>query len=128
LKKAISFIERQIEWTERQLLAEKNIHNCPFRKRTLSKTRLQWTAPKTYLIELMYALGAAGCFNAGKVSLNGIAVYFEDVFNIDLSHFARDFYEMRIRNSRTPLIDLLKKLLIKRMDNPTEPYKKHDTD
>jgi hypothetical protein len=63
----------------------------------------------------------------GNVSLKQIADYFEEVFSTDLSHFARDFYEMRIRNNRTPLLDMLKKLLIKRMDNPGEPYKKHDT-
>jgi hypothetical protein len=123
LKKAVFFIERQIEWVERQLLAEKNIPACPFKKQTLSQTRLQWTSPKAYLIELMYALDAACCFDSGNTSLNRIAVYFEEVFNIDLSHFARDFYEMRIRNNRTPLIDKLKKLIVKRMDNPKKPYK-----
>ena len=127
LKKAILFIERKIEWVERQLLAEQNISTCPFRKQSLSQTCLQWTSHKTYLIELIYSLEAAGCFNSGKISLNRIAVSFEEIFNIDLSHFARDFYEMRIRNNRTPFIDTLKKLIIRRMDNPKEPYKKRDT-
>ena len=125
LKRAILFIERKIERAERQLLAEQNIPACPFRKQ--SPTCLQWTSPKTYLIELIYSLDAAGCFNSGKISLNRIAVFFEEVFGIDLSHFARDFYEMRIRNNRTPFLDMLKKLVMRRMDNPREPYRKRDT-
>ena len=127
LKKAILLIDRQIEWVKMHLLAETNFPACPFRKQALSKTVLKWTSPKTYLIELMYGLDAAGSFNSGHVSLNRIAGYFEEVFNIDLSHFARDFYEMRIRNDRTPFLDLLNKLINKRMDNPKKSYKPYDT-
>ena len=112
---------------KRQLLAESNIPACPFRKQALSKTVLKWTFPKTYLIELIYGLDAAGCFNSGNVSLNQIARYFEEIFNIDLSNFPRDFYEMRIRNVQTPFLDLFNKLINKRMDNPKKPYRKYDT-
>jgi hypothetical protein len=90
----------------------------------LSQTSLQWTAKKTDLIELLYALDAAGCFNSGNASLNQIAMYFEEVFHTDLSHFPRDFYEMRIRLDPMPFIDKLKNLLKKRMDEPKKPYKK----
>ncbi|GHT41482.1 hypothetical protein FACS189437_08450 [Bacteroidia bacterium] len=87
------------------------------------KVKLTWTAKKTDLIELLYALDAVGCFNSGSVSLNQIAAYFENIFNTDLSNFPRDFYEMRIRNDQTPFMDKLKNLLKKRMDNPKKPYK-----
>jgi hypothetical protein len=115
-------IDRQIEWIEKQILAEQNTAVCPFRKQALSQTSLQWTAKKTDLIELLYALDAAGCFNSGKASLNQIAMYFEEVFHTDLSHFPRDFYEMRIRLDQMPFIDKLKTLLKKRMDDPKKPY------
>ena len=105
------------------MLAEKNTPACPFKKHALTHTLLKWTAPKAYLIELMYALDVTGCFNSGKVSLNKIAVYFEEVFNIDLSNYSRDFYEMRIRNNRTPLLDMLHKLIILRMNNPKQRHK-----
>jgi hypothetical protein len=108
----------------KQFLAEQNPPACPFRKQTLSQTNLQWTAKKTDLIELLYALGTAGSFNSGNISLNRIATYFEEVFNIDLSHFPRDFYEMRIRLNQTPFIDKLKKLLKQRMDAPKRLYNK----
>jgi hypothetical protein len=87
------------------------------------KIKLTWTAKKADLIELLYTLDAAGCFNSGNVSLNQIAAYFENVFNTDLSNFPRDFYEMRIRIDQTPFMDKLKKLLKKRMDNPKKAYK-----
>jgi hypothetical protein len=74
------------------------------------------------LIELLYALDATGCFNSGNASLNQIATYFEEVFHSDLSHFPRDFYEMRIRNDQMPFTDKLKILLKKRMDDPKKPY------
>jgi hypothetical protein len=105
-------------------LTEKNPFVCPFRKQTLSQPNLKWTARKTDLIELLYALDAAGCFNDGNASLNQIATCFENVFNIDLSHFPRDFYEMRIRLDQMPFIDKLKNLLKKRMDDPKKPYSK----
>jgi hypothetical protein len=117
-------IDKQTEWVEKQLLAEQNSPVCPFGKQTSSQINLQWTAKKTDLIELLYALGAAGCFNSGNISLNQIAAYFEEMFNTDLSHFPRDFYEMRIRLDQTPFIDKLKKLLKQRMDNPKGLYNK----
>jgi hypothetical protein len=123
-QKAIDIVDKQIEFVEKQLLEEQNTSVCPFRKQSLPQPNLQWTATKNDLIELLYALQAAGCFNSGNVSLNQIAIYFEKIFNIDLSHFPRDFYEMRIRNDQTPFMDKLKKLLKKRMDDPKKPYNK----
>jgi hypothetical protein len=105
-------------------MAEQNSFHCPFRKKNLSQPILKWTAKKTDLIELLYALEAAGCFNSGRASLNQIAVYFENVFNTDLSHFPRDFYEMRIRLDQMPFIDKLRSLLKQRMSDPKKPYKK----
>jgi len=105
-------------------LAEQNVSGFPFKKQDLSQIILKWTAKKTDLIELLYALDAAGCFNSGKASLNLIATYFEKVFNTDLSHFPRDFYEMRIRLDKMPFIDKLKNSLKKRMEDPKKPYNK----
>ena len=124
LNKATLLIDEQIKWIEKLLLTEQNIAGCSFRKRVLSEINLQWTAKKTDLIELLYALDAAACFNFGNVSLNQIAIYLENVFSANLSHFPRDFYEMRIRNNQTPFIEKLKILLKKRMDNPKKPYRK----
>jgi hypothetical protein len=93
---------------------------CPLGKR--SSLRLKWTATKNDLIELLYALHAACCFNDGKASLNRIATVLGEAFGIDLSNFPRDFYEMRTRNDRTPFIDRLRNLLKWRMDNPKKRH------
>ncbi|GAB6010337.1 RteC domain-containing protein [Dysgonomonas reticulitermitis] len=93
LCKSIELVDKQIEWTEKQILAEHD-SACPFRKQALPQALLRWTANKTDLIELLYALHTAGYFNNGKTSLNRIAQYFGEVFGIDLSCFPRDFYEM----------------------------------
>jgi hypothetical protein len=126
LNKAVQLVDRRIEFVEKQLLVEQTALNCPFKKQALPQTSLEWTAKKTDLIELLYALDAAGCFNSGNASLNQIAVYLENVFGANLSHFPRDFYEMRIRNNQMPFIDKLKTVLKKRMDNPKNPYSKND--
>jgi len=117
-------IDRQIEWIEKQLLAEQNAPSCPFHKQVLTRINLKWTAKKTDLIELLYALDASGCFNSGKASLNQIAIHLENVFQTSLSHFSRDFYEMRIRLDQMPFLDKLKQLLKNRMDNPKKSYNK----
>jgi hypothetical protein len=105
--------------TELQQL-EQNRHGS---NTAFPRVKLTWTARKTDLIEMLYALDATSCFNSGNVSLNQIAAYFENVFNTDLSNFSRDFYEMRVRLDRTPFFDRLKTLLKKRMENPKEPYR-----
>jgi len=124
LKKVIDLIDRKIEFEEKQIFAEQNVSGCPFQNQAISKINLQWTAKKTDLIELLYALHDAGCFNSGKVSLNQIATNFEKAFNCDLSHFSRDFNEMRIRLDKTPFIDKLKNCLTDRMKAPKKWYKK----
>ena len=96
MDKAVQLLDRQIEFVEKQLLTEQLI--LPLKKQVSPQTSLKWTAKKTDLIELLYALNAAGCFNSGNASLNQTAVYLENVFSTSLSHFPRDFYEMRIRN------------------------------
>jgi len=103
-------------------LAKQNVPGCQFKNHTLFQPNLKWTAKKTDLIELLYALDATGCFNSGNASLNLIATYFEKVFDTDLSHFPRDFYEMRIRLDQMPFMDKLRSLLKKRMDDPKKPY------
>ena len=67
LDKVILLVDRRIEFIEKQLMVEQVSLNCPFKKQTSSQTSLKWTAKKTDLIELLYALDAAGCFNSGNI-------------------------------------------------------------
>lgn len=60
---------------------------------------LQWTTQKVALVELIYALHAAGVFNYGKTDVKQIVNCFQEVFAIDLGNYARVFSEIRIRKS-----------------------------
>lgn len=85
-----------------------------------SHDALQWTTQKVALVELIYALHAAGTFNYGKSSIKQIVNCFEEMFSIDLGNYARVFSEIRIRKKgQTNFIDLLKQQLITAMDDIT---------
>lgn len=78
---------------------------------------LKWTANKTALIELIYALNAQSVFNNGNGDIKLIAKYFEHAFNIDLGDFYHTFLEIKSRKiNRTKFIDSLRESLIKKMD------------
>lgn len=82
-----------------------------------AKSNIKWTASKTDLIELIYALHAAGIFNNGKADIKEIAECLQDVFDVELGQYNRVFYDIRIRkNSKTKLLDGLKEALIKRIN------------
>lgn len=71
---------------------------------------LQWTTQKVALVELIYALHAAGVFNYGKTDVKQIVDCFEEMFAVDLGNYSRVFSEIRIRKSGTTnFIDLLRK-------------------
>jgi hypothetical protein len=83
----------------------------------VSQSLLTWTGPKTYLIELIYALQLAETFNNGKADIKHIASTFESVFNISLGNYYRVFQEIRLRkNGKANFLDQLKDKFIQRMD------------
>ena len=78
---------------------------------------LNWTGPKTALIELIYALQSVEAFNNGKADIKLIASSFESLFNTSLGNYYRVFQEIRIRkNGKTSFLDQLKNKFIQRMD------------
>lgn len=80
-------------------------------------TRETWTATKTDLVELIYALDTAKCINYGNIKLNALTAYMENIFNINVGDIYRIFLEIRGRKgSRTQFLDRLKDNLIKRME------------
>ncbi len=82
---------------------------------------LTWTASKAALIELLYALQSTGVFNHGKVALNEVALFLEQVFSIKLGNYYRVFQEIRIRKkSRTQFLDEMKDRLVQKMDYTDE--------
>lgn len=84
-------------------------------------SNLFWTANKTDLIELIYALDSVGAINKGTTDIKKMALACEQLFNIDLGDFYRTYLEIRSRKiNQTKFLDKLKETLITRMDNADE--------
>lgn len=60
---------------------------------------LVWTAPKTALTELIYALYSSGALNHGVADINTITTSFEDFFNIKLDNIYKTYAEIKDRKS-----------------------------
>jgi len=76
-----------------------------------------WTASKTDLVELIYALHAQQCIGHGKNNVKEIVLSFEKLFNIDLGDYYRTWLDIRIRKTgRTKFIDTLNDSLNRRME------------
>lgn len=77
---------------------------------------LAWTGSKTDLIELIYALQAAGVFNKESADLKQIATHFENVFNVRLGNYYKVFQEIRLRKTgQVNFINSLRDILLKRI-------------
>ena len=84
---------------------------------TVNKTRETWTASKTDLVELIYALDAVKCINYGNINLKALTSYLEDVFNVNIGDIYRIYLEIRERKgNRTQFLDRLRDKLTERMD------------
>ena len=102
-----------------QVYLEDRLHNIN-QKKALD-TSPKWTASKTALTELIYALYSHGVFNGGNADIKLIAKTFEDAFNIELGDFYHTFMELKARKmNRTKFLDSLCEALIKKMDEQDE--------
>jgi hypothetical protein len=98
-----------------QVYLEDRLNNINVKKG--SDNSLKWTASKTALTELIYALYSHGVFNNGNTDIKLIAKTFEDAFNIELGDFYHTFMELKARKiNRTKFLDSLCEALIKKMD------------
>ena len=80
-----------------------------------------WTASKTALIELIYALHSNGVLDSGNADIKVIAKTFERAFNVDLGDFYHTFMELKSRKiNRTKFLDCLRDALIRKMDELDE--------
>lgn len=82
---------------------------------------LRWTESKTAVIELGYALQAAGVFNEGNADLKQILDFLQRVLAMDLGNSSRTFQEILFRKSGyTTFLDKLKTKLLERIDKLEE--------
>ena len=93
-------------------------YGIPNKLNTLSNgERLGWTASKTDLIELIYALQASGAIKSGTAGIKEMACASEDIFELKLGNVYRTFLEIRERKiDQTKFIDRLKATLLRRME------------
>ncbi|PVH26872.1 RteC domain-containing protein [Sphingobacterium corticibacter] len=76
-----------------------------------------WTESKNALIELVYALHAAGVISHGKIGIRKISLMFQILFRIPLGDLHHAFHRMKTRTgSRTAFLDQLKTSLEEYMD------------
>lgn len=88
-----------------------------YRQEHSDKNKLIWTASKTALAELIYALQEYGVFNNTKLKIGTIAEYFASMFDVDLVNIYKMYEDIRIRKkSRTPFLDALRSSLIRRLE------------
>lgn len=92
-------------------------YGLPNKLTTLSNgERLGWTASKTDLIELIYALQASGAIKSGTAGIKEMASACEDIFELKLGNVYRTFLEIRERKiDPTKFLDRLKSTLLQRM-------------
>lgn len=82
---------------------------------------LAWTAPKTALTELIYALHTNGALNHGAADINTIVASFEDFFNIKIDNIYKTYSEIKGRkSSKTKFLEELMVNLKKKMKDEDE--------
>ena len=102
-----------------QVYLEDRLNNINLKK--ASDNSPKWTASKTALTELIYALYSHGVFNNGNTDIKLIAKTFEDAFNVELGDFYHTFMELKARKiNRTKFLYSLCEALIKKMDEQDE--------
>lgn len=85
---------------------------------TDKSSSLKWTGTKSALIELIYALQSVDAVNNGKADIKQIADSFEQLFNISLGNYYRQFQEIRLRkNGKTNFLDDMREKLTQRLDD-----------
>lgn len=82
---------------------------------------LNWTANKTSLIELIYALHLQSAINNGNIDIKTIVKLTEKFLNIDLGDFYHTYLELKNRKiNRTKFLDSIREGLQRKMDEEDE--------
>jgi len=102
---------------------ENNVEQGVKIQNSCSNENLQWTASKTDLVELIYALNASNVIDNGNLDIKRIATLCEKMFNVKLGNFYKTYSEIKSRkNNRTTFLDKLKISLEQKMDFDDSEY------
>ena len=78
---------------------------------------LSWTASKTDLVELIYALHSSGAIRNGQAEISKMAEVCATLFDINLNNFYKTYAEIKNREKdTTKFLDQLKMSLERRID------------
>lgn len=81
------------------------------------KTSLQWTASKTDLVELIYALKVSGAINTGNINTKELITQISKVFNIEIPNSYKTYSEIKNRSQeRTKFLNKLTANLQEKLD------------
>lgn len=59
--------------------------------------KLNWSASKTDLVELIYALKVSGAINGGDAQIKELTTVFGELFNVDLGNYYKTFIDIKNR-------------------------------
>jgi len=84
---------------------------------------LSWTASKTDLVEVIYALQASGAIRNGRAEIKKMAQVCETLFNLDLGNVYKTYLEIKSRKSdKTAFLNQLKSSLDAKILSEEEKY------
>lgn len=127
MKKAIDLIDFQINWIEKQLLAEQSIYLRRFRSHAAPKISLKWTGSIIEWVELIYALYLVKRINNGTVSLKDLFRQMGEVFDFEVKEFSNYFMNIKNRTDgkRTKFVDFMKDVTLEKItESDRKPSRK----
>jgi hypothetical protein len=109
---------RKGKWLSLLQLTEFLNRLCDDESKKSTPHSLRWTASRTELNELLYALFVTGVFDNGQCSFKKITELFGALFQVDVKNFAQGITKIKMRKeaSQTFFLDLLKDNLQKHFD------------
>lgn len=88
-----------------------------FHEKFSPKSPITWTASKSALVELLYALHSMQCFNNGRIEMSEISRFLEKTFNIELGNVYKTLHEIKNRKTgRTKFLQALDERLNRQFD------------
>jgi len=103
---------------EKYLLSAAYSQEGHYLQKFTDKSPLKWTASKSALVELLYALHLTHCFNGGTTDLSETVRIIEKTFNMDLGNFYKTLHEIKNRKTgRTKFLMALHERLEEHFEN-----------
>lgn len=84
-------------------------------------SNIKWTGSKKYIMELVYALCLSGMLNDGNCEISELSSLFEEMFDVRFKDgIYRGFQDIKLRSNPTKFIDLLKEVLLRKINEDYE--------